>query len=173
MSHLAASNLKRSAFHKRSVGRRVCETYSDRFSADFQSVRARGNMRKTCKNHRCLQVFISRRFFERESPLERKSIEKCPKSTLRTPQIDQNRCPRAMLGRSRRPDGPPESILARSRRLDGRPETILARSSAPDALPEAILVRSSDPRGDLSSIEARGTPEAQSPNSILDSSIII
>ena len=97
-------------------------------------------MRKPIKTIRFCTFFTSRRFFEREGPLERKSIEKFPKSVLQTPQIDQNRCPRAMLGRSRRPDGLPESILA--------------RSSAPDALPEAILVRSSDPRGDLSSIEA-------------------
>ena len=141
-SHFATSNMKRSAFRKRYVARGVCEASSDRFLSDFQIVRARGDMRKTCKNQRFCRFFTSRRFFEREGPLERKSLEKFPKSTLQTPKIDQNRCPRAMLGRSRRPDGPPESILARSRRLDGRPETILARSSVPDALPEKILARS-------------------------------
>ena len=104
----------------------------------------------------CCCYVLSKRSQRPPQPLERKSVEKFPKSTLRTFQIDQNRCPRAMLDRSRRPDGPPESILARSRRLDGRPETLPDRSSVPDALPEAILARSGAPGRCDSFAQSRG-----------------
>ena len=79
MTHFAASNLKRSAFRKRSVGRRVCEASSDRFSTDFQSVRARGDIRKTCKNQLFLQVFHKSSLLRARGPARAKERRKVSK----------------------------------------------------------------------------------------------
>ena len=135
------------------------------FFIDLRSVRARANMRKTHKNKCFLQFFVSRHFFERTGPLERKAFERSQKSpfwgTQNRSKSDQNR---SKNDRDRSSE-PLARHLERSRgsfeHLNALPETILARSSRLGALPGAILARSRRAR-------VRAAPEVLSANSYSD-----
>ena len=157
--------MKRSAFRKRSVARRVCEASSDRFSADFQSVRARGDMRKTNKNHRFLHVFHKSSLLRARGPArakERRKVSKIDPPDLPNP-------PKSL------PKGDVGSLEAsrRASRIDLG--SLEASRLAPREDPGSLECPRRASRSDLGSLEspkvaqhARGTPEAISPNSTLD-----
>jgi len=104
------------------------------FSSIFEARAQERTCEKPIKTYGFLRFFVSRHIFERRGPLEQKTLEKSPKSTLRStqnrPKSDQNRSPAPFsshLGRKSRSKMPFRALLGR---LGGSTEPVGATVEA-------------------------------------------